>query len=87
MTFKPEAVSQNIVEQLLPDPSEQLEESVLDTEHVELEVPEPSGDLEDLESRVELNAAALFLTVPSILNISENALHEVTEQINQFYLP
>ena len=35
---------------------------------------------------MEHNVAALFLKMSSILNISENALQEVIELINQIYL-
>ena len=39
-----------------------------------------------MESQLEHNVAALFLKMSSILNISESALQEVIEQINQMYV-
>lgn len=86
MAFKPETVSHNVLEEPSPNINIQPEDSAPDTDEVEFEVSELSEDVEGLESQLEHNVAALFLKMSSILNISENALQEVIEQINQIYV-
>lgn len=86
MAFKPEIVSHNVLEEPPPNMNTQTEDSASETDDVEAEVTELSEDVEDLESQLEHNVAALFLKMSSILNISENALQELIEQINQIYV-
>lgn len=94
--FKPKIVSHNILEEPSSDINAQSKDSALETDEVELEVTELSDDVDDLmvtelneddlESQLEHNVAALFLKMSSILNISEDALQEVIEQINQIHV-
>ena len=86
MAFKPEIVSHNVLEEPPPNINIQTEGSAPETDEVEAEVTELNEDVEDLESQLEHNVAALFLKMLSILNISENALLEVIEQIIQIYV-
>lgn len=85
MSFKPEIVAENVVEELPQNVSAQLEDSYPEVDDTDSEVAEQSEDVEDLEIQLECNVAALFLKMSSILNISENALQEVIDQINQIY--
>lgn len=86
MAFKPEIVSHNVLEVPPPNINIQPEDSAPETDQVEFEVTELNEDVGDLESQLEHNVAAVFLKMSSILNISENALQEVIEQINQIYV-
>lgn len=66
--------------------SVQLEESDPEVDDIDCELADLNEDTEDLENQLERNVAALFLKMSSILNISETALQEVIDQINQIYL-
>lgn len=81
MPFKPEIFSENVVHLNV-----QPEDSVPEADDVEFEVTEFSEDVEDLESQLGHNVAALFPKMSSILNITENALQDIIEQIKQMYL-
>lgn len=59
MVFKPEIVSENIVEELPTNVSVQLEVSDPDIDDIDCEVAELT-DVEDLEIQLEHNVAALF---------------------------
>lgn len=84
--FKPEIVSKNVAEKLPTNVSAQVEERDPEIDDIDCEVPELNEDVEDLEDQLECNVAALFLKMSSILNISETALQEVIDQLNQMYL-
>lgn len=51
-----------------------------------MEVSEVSEDVDDLERQLEHNVAALLLKMSANLNVTENALQDVIEQINQIYV-
>lgn len=83
MAFKPEILPEKVPEELPLDLNVEAEVSVPEADDVELEASEFEVDVEDLENQLEHNLAALFLKMTSVLNISETALQEIIEQINQ----
>lgn len=87
-TFKPDIVSETS-DGVLSVPAVNLDiQFVNDVAEadVELEVSEVSEDVNDLERQLEHNVAALLLKMSAILNVTENALQDVIEQINQIYV-
>lgn len=79
--FKPSIVN-HVASSTLIGEDTFVEELLLDED---LEIPfTETGD--DLESQLEHCIASLFLKMQTILHISETALREVTEQINQIFL-
>lgn len=84
MALKPEVVSGNVFEEPLPNLNAETENSVCEAEDVENDTE--FGEMEDVASQLEYNVAALFLKMSLFHKISEIALQEVIEQINQIYL-
>lgn len=50
MAFKPEIVSENVLEEPLPNLNDQLEESVPEADDAEFDVTEFNEDVEDFEN-------------------------------------
>lgn len=87
MSFTPETVSENAVEEL-PTSSQVLKRKrvtlTLTLSFVRLAV-NVLGEVEDSHSQVEHNGAALLLKI-SILNFSKTAQREVIEHKRQIYM-
>ncbi|XP_031177005.1 uncharacterized protein LOC116065609 [Sander lucioperca] len=64
----------------------EVENDISSQDDTECEFEESVGDIQDLESQLERNLAALFLKMQTILHISESATQEVIQQINQIHL-
>jgi len=64
----------------------EVEEEVSLLDDFECDFEESADDIQDLEIQLERNLAALFLKMQTILHISETAVQEVVQQINQIHL-
>lgn len=84
MAFKPDIFSENILPPNVDVQPEDGPPEDISPEADEFETTEFSEDVE--ESQLEHNIAALFLKMSSILNITENAVQDVIEQINEIFL-
>lgn len=63
-----------------------MEKDVSSQDDTECEFEESVSDIQDLESQLERNLAALFLKMQTILHTSESATQEIIQQINQIHL-
>ncbi|KAL3986654.1 KRAB domain-containing zinc finger protein [Sarotherodon galilaeus] len=90
MIFKSEIVSENVSEEPRtnrPEDTVTVEPEDSDSDAADTAFGLTSDEnVEDLERQLEHNVAALFLKMTSIFNISETALQDVIEQINQIHL-
>lgn len=90
MIFRSQIVSQNVSDEPWtnrPDDTVTVEPEDSDSDAADTAFRLTSDEnVEDLERQLEHNLAALLFKMTSIFNISETALQDVIEQINQIHL-